>query len=98
MELRDEHGLAIRDLVSPQVLKDGAPVPLTATQTNGRQWNAMNQAEVLDYARSLIAPHEKCTDSFIRAHIECGDTRSERTEHLAKNAQTFDWDSVKILN
>lgn len=78
--------------------KDGNPVPLAATRTEGRHWQAMNQAEVLDYARTVTAPDESCTDRFIRAHIDCATTRAKRTKHLSETAQPFAWEGFKVLN
>lgn len=56
----------------------------------------MTQEEVLDFARSQIAPHENA-DSFIRAHIECADTRAQRTKHLSRNALDHGWSAVTVL-
>lgn len=78
--------------------KDGAPVSLAATRTQGRIWQAMHQADVLDYARTLTAPLESDTDRFIRSHIDCEKTRARRTEHLAQTAHPFAWDGAKVLN
>ncbi len=76
--------------------KDGKPIPLAATQTQRRQWSAMTQTEVLEYARAQIAPSED-TDTFIRQHIDCTDTRAARTQHLSENALSLGWSSVTVL-
>ena len=78
--------------------KNSKPVSLAATRTDGRLWQAMDQAEVLDYARSVTAPEESCTDRFIRAHIDCANTRATRTAHLSETAQPFVWKGLKVLN
>lgn len=77
---------------------NGKPIPLSTLETQGRQWEAMSQSEVLDYARSLIAPKES-TDSFIKAHIECPKTRKKRTDQLAQTALHHGWyGGLKVLN
>lgn len=77
--------------------KGGNPVPLAALNTEHRQWRAMTQVEVLDYARSLIAPTEE-TDTFIRQHIDCPDTRAERTQQISQDALGLGWSGVTVVN
>ncbi|MCR4377557.1 MAG: hypothetical protein NUV50_05625 [Rhodospirillales bacterium] len=76
--------------------KDGKPIPLAAFNVDGRQWRAMTQAEVLDYARSRLDPDEH-TDTFIRRHIECADTRAQRTQCLAEDALHRHWAGTTYL-
>jgi len=77
--------------------RGGKPIPLTALNSEGRMWKSMNQSEVLDYARALVAPHEDA-DNFIQSHIECSDTRQQRSTKLAQNALDHGWvGGVKIL-
>jgi len=74
----------------------GQPVPLAATNAKGRQGRAMTQAEVLDYARTLIAPRSDI-DIFIRQHIECSDTRAQRTKWLGDIALHHGWPNVTVM-
>jgi hypothetical protein len=76
--------------------KNGQPVSLAAVKAQGRQWNALTQAEILDYARTLIAPLED-SDTFILKHIECTETRSLRTQHLSQNALFHGWTGATIV-
>lgn len=69
---------------------DGHPIALSSMKATGRIWKAMNQAEVLNHARSLIAPGLD-TDSFIKSHIDCPDTRQARTDQLAATALDHGW-------
>lgn len=76
---------------------DGEPVSLAATKTDGRMWKAMTQSEVLDYVRTLTSPHDH-TDDFIKAQIDCPDTRADRTAKLAARALDHGWlGSLKVL-
>lgn len=75
---------------------DGKPVPLAAINAHGRQWRAMNQEQVLDYACALAAPNES-TDNFIRQNIDSADTRSQRTGHLNQSALDLGWSGIEIV-
>lgn len=76
---------------------DGQPVSLAATTTQGRMWKAMSQTDVLRHARDITAPDQDI-DTFIKAHIDCPDTRQTRTEKLAQTALDHGWTGgVKIL-
>lgn len=77
---------------------EGQPVSLSATRASGRMWKAMSQEEVLNHARSLIAPDQD-TDSFIRSHIDCPNTRQSRTAQLAETALEHGWNGgFTVLN
>jgi len=76
--------------------KDAKPVPLAAVYATGRQWAAMTEAEVLEFARGQIAPAQGI-NAFIRKHIDCVDTRAERTQHLSTNALPIGWDSLQVV-
>ncbi|MBL4614402.1 MAG: hypothetical protein JKY27_05965 [Magnetovibrio sp.] len=69
---------------------DGRPIALAALNATGRMWCAMSQTEVLDHARSLIAP-ELDANNFIQSHIECANTRQARTAILSKTALHHGW-------
>lgn len=77
--------------------KNGQPISLAAFGTEGRQWGAMSQAEVLEFARTRLAPQEDA-DGFIRQHIDCTDTRAARTQHLAQDALHLCWSGTKVIN
>lgn len=75
---------------------DGNPVPLAAINAHGRQWRAMNQEQVLDYARALAAPNET-TDDFIRQNVDSKQARNQRTLALNQNALDHGWASIEIV-
>lgn len=67
--------------------KDNAPIALAD----------MNQADVLSYAKSKVAPEQADTDAFILSNINCADTRARHTQKLEDKALPLGWDLVKIL-
>lgn len=75
----------------------GKPVPLTALNATGRYWRAMTQTEVLEYARTQIAAIE-APDDFIRQHIDCTDTRTNRSYSLSQSALAHGCPGVTVLN
>ncbi|HEY9078415.1 hypothetical protein [Magnetovibrio sp.] len=77
--------------------RDGKPVPLAELDTQGRKWTPMNQCEVLDYARTLIAPHEE-PEAFIEAGIKSPALRMKRAEKLAETALQHGWKSLIFLS
>lgn len=76
--------------------RNGTPVPLAATTAKGRQGLAMTQEEVLDFARTKIAPHTDY-EEFIRQQIECTITRAERSDALSADALHHGWAAVSVL-
>lgn len=76
---------------------DGQPVPLAELTTHGRTWAPMSQSEVLDYARSLIAPH-KDPEAFIEAGIKSPALRAKRAEKLAQTALPHGWNTLIYLS
>jgi len=77
--------------------RDGQPVPLAELTTLGRTWTPMSQSEVLDYARSLIAP-QKDTEAFIEAGIKSPALRAKRAEKLAQSALPHGWKTLIFLS
>jgi len=77
--------------------RDGRPVPLSSCQTDGRQWTAMSQCEVLNYARSLLAPDETKND-FIKAGIDSPALRAKRSNELTKSALPHGWQTLIFLS
>jgi len=67
--------------------KSGAPVSLSA----------MTQPEILDYAKSIVAPSQGDTDDFIRTNLDCDATRTKHTQRLAQTALAMGWPKLKIL-
>jgi len=77
--------------------RDGKPVPLAELSTHGRRWPPMSQCEVLDYARSLIAPHEE-PNSFIEAGLKSPALRAKRADKLAQTALAHGWEKLIFLS
>jgi len=77
--------------------RDGRPVPLAELSTRGRTWTPMSQSEVLDYARSLIEPHED-SDKFIEAGINSPALRLKRSGALAETALEHGWKTLVFLS
>ena len=77
--------------------KGGTPVSLAALGTKGRQWRAMTQEQVLDFARTQIAPQED-SDTFIRQHIDCATVRAERSASLSQDALPHGCPGVSVIS
>jgi len=77
--------------------RDGKPVPLAELPTQNRTWTSMSQGEVLDYARSLIAPN-KDTETFIAEGIKSPALRLKRANTLAQNALPHGWEKLVFLS
>jgi len=77
--------------------RDGNPVPLAELATHGRRWPPMSQCEALDYARSIIAPHEE-PNSFIEAGLKSPALRAKRAEKLAQTALAHGWEKLIFLS
>jgi len=77
--------------------RNGRPIPLVELTTQGRRWTPMSQCEVLDYARSLIAPDE-APEAFIEAGINSPALRKKRAGALAENALPHGWSTLIFLS
>jgi len=75
----------------------GTPVPVAELTTQGRRWPAMSQCEVLDYARSLIAPGDD-SETFIKTGINSPALRQKRAETLAETALPHGWKTLVFLS
>lgn len=72
------------------------PIGLSAIESAGTLFPRMDEAEVLDLSRRLLAP-DKALDPFILENIKDGALRARRTRALARYAQPFAYGEVDVI-
>jgi hypothetical protein len=78
------------------LVQDGKPLAMSEAAARGRRWQALGQECILNLIRERLAPDQDL-DSFVLAHLNCAETRHERTALLSQSALPFTYPGFESI-